>query len=168
MKKIVLAGGCFWGVQAYFDLVNGVKKTEVGYIDGMMDNPSYQDVLNGSGHAEALYLEYDEEEISLTLILDHYFNIIDPTLVNRQGNDIGQSYRTGIYCYNDQDIDDVNTYIDGIRDQYEDEIVTSVKLVKDFSLAEDYHQNYLEKNPNGYCHINLNKVYNIQKFIVKK
>lgn len=168
MKKIVLAGGCFWGVQAYFDLVKGVKKTTVGYIDGMIDNPSYQDVINGSGHAEALYLEYDESETTLPMILKHYFNIIDPTLVNRQGNDIGMSYRTGIYCYDEADMEVAKAYIDSIRSQYAKEIVTTVKMAKDFSVAENYHQHYLDKNPNGYCHINLNKITDIQEFPVYK
>jgi methionine-S-sulfoxide reductase len=168
MKKIVLAGGCFWGVQTYFDLVKGVIKTTVGYIDGMMDNPTYQDVLNGSGHAEALHLEYDESVTSLQLIFEHYFNIIDPTLVNRQGNDIGLIYRTGIYCYDESDIDVAIKYIDSIRNQYVKEIVTSVKMAKDFTVAENYHQHYLDKNPNGYCHINLNKITNIQEFPIYK
>ncbi|MDA3931265.1 MAG: peptide-methionine (S)-S-oxide reductase MsrA [Tenericutes bacterium] len=168
MKKIVLAGGCFWGVQAYFDLVKGITKTTVGYIDGMMDNPTYQDVLNGSGHTEALYLEYDESVTSLSLIFEHYFNIIDPTSVNRQGNDIGLTYRTGIYCYDESDIDVAIKYIVSIRNQYVKEIVTTVKMSKDFTVAENYHQHYLDKNPNGYCHINLNKITNIQEFPIYK
>jgi len=168
MKKIVLAGGCFWGVQAYFDLVKGVTKTTVGYIDGMFKNPSYQDVINGSGHAEALYLEYDETITSLSTILKHYFNIIDPTLVNRQGNDIGMSYRTGIYCYDEKDIEVAKKYIDSISDHYKKKIVTTVKMAKDFTVAENYHQHYLDKNPNGYCHINLNKITDIQEFPIYK
>lgn len=163
MKKIVLAGGCFWGVQAYFDQVKGVKKTLVGYIDGMTKNPTYQDVLNGSGHTEAIYIEYDESVCSLKLLLDHFFNIIDPTLMNRQGNDIGINYRTGIYAYDENEIEVINQYIDSIRDQYSKPIVTSVKMAEDFSSGEEYHQNYLQKNPGGYCHINLGKISKIQK-----
>ncbi len=163
MKKIVLAGGCFWGVQAYFDMVKGVEKTIVGYIDGMTSQPTYQDVLNGSGHTEAIYIEYNELVVELNTLLDHYFNIIDPTLVNRQGNDIGINYRTGIYTYDEAEIKDINAYIDSIRDQYNKPIVTSVKMAEDFVNAEDYHQNYLEKNPGGYCHINLSKINKIQK-----
>lgn len=160
--KIILAGGCFWGVQAYFDLVEGVEKTIAGYTDGMKANPTYQDVLDGSGHAEALYLEYDSKRVTLNKILDHYFNIIDPTLINRQGNDIGKSYRTGIYCYTGEDLKAVHTYVDTIRSSYSKPIVTEITMVKDFYNAEDYHQKYLDKNPTGYCHINLNSIKNIK------
>jgi methionine-S-sulfoxide reductase len=163
MKKITLAGGCFWGVQAYFDRVIGVKKTEAGYIDGRTKNPSYQDVLNGSGHAEALYIEYDETATNLKTILDHYFNIIDPTVLNRQGNDIGISYRTGIYCYDQADMDFAKSYIADIQSNYRKPIVTTVKAAEDFYPAERYHQNYLDKNPGGYCHINLGDIHKIQK-----
>lgn len=162
MKKMILAGGCFWGVQAYFDRVKGVTFTETGYIDGMSEKPTYQDVLNGSGHTEAIYLEYDEDKISLKKILDHYFNIIDPTLINRQGNDIGINYRTGIYCFNKEEMDAVLRYINEISHQYTKPIVTDVKMANDFYRAEDYHQKYLDKVPGGYCHINLNSVNNIK------
>lgn len=163
MKKITLAGGCFWGVQAYFDRVIGVSKTEAGYIDGQTKRPSYQDVLNGSGHAEALYIEYDPLKTNLKTIFDHYFNIIDPTLLNRQGNDIGMSYRTGIYTYAKEDMDFAKAYIESIQDQYNKPIVTTVKMAEDFYPAERYHQNYLDKNPGGYCHINLGDIKKIQK-----
>ncbi|MFW5794377.1 MAG: peptide-methionine (S)-S-oxide reductase MsrA [Bacillota bacterium] len=162
MKKIVFAGGCFWGVQAYFDLVKGVNKTVAGYIDGYTENPSYYDVINGSGHAEAVDIEYNEKVVDLTKLLDHFFNIIDPTQINRQGNDIGKSYRTGIYCYDKRDLDFVNDYIDSIRKKYSKKIYTEVKLAKDFYPAERFHQKYLDKNPGGYCHINLDKVKNIK------
>lgn len=163
MKKIVLAGGCFWGVQAYFDQVNGVLKTVTGYTDGDTENPTYEEVCRGSGHAEAIYLEYDETVTSLELILKHFFNIIDPTVVNRQGNDIGVSYRTGIFCYDDYDLTLVKEYVDSIRNQYDKPIVTEMKLLNHFYKAESYHQNYLAKHPGGYCHINLSSVNNIQK-----
>ncbi|MCF7924157.1 MAG: peptide-methionine (S)-S-oxide reductase MsrA [Candidatus Izimaplasma sp.] len=163
MKKIILAGGCFWGVQAYFDLVKGVEKTIVGYIDGSTKEPSYMDVLNGSGHAESVRVEFDEKIIDLKKLLDHFFNIIDPTLINRQGNDLGKSYRTGIYCFNKVDLEFVKSYIDSIRENYHKKIQTETKLAEDFYPAEIYHQNYLDKNPGGYCHINLNKVKNIEE-----
>lgn len=163
MKKIIFAGGCFWGVQAYFNKVIGVLTTEVGYADGETENPTYQDVLNGSGHAESLYIEYDETKTTLKLLLDHYFNIIDPTALNRQGNDIGISYRTGIYCYSETDLADVKAYVDQKRSQYDKPIVTDIKMKNNFYKAEAYHQDYLDKNPGGYCHINLNKIYQIQK-----
>lgn len=163
MKRIVLAGGCFWGVQAYFDKVNGVLNTVTGYTEGDTENPSYEDVCNGSGHAEAIYLEYDELKTTLDTILKHYFNIIDPTLINRQGNDIGLSYRTGIFCYQKEDLEYVKKFVDSIRDQYELPIVTEMKMLSHFYKAEAYHQNYLVKHPGGYCHINLKSINNIQK-----
>lgn len=163
MKKIVLAGGCFWGVQAYFDRVNGVLKTVAGYTDGDKENPTYEEVCNGSGHAEAIDVEYDESQTSLDTILKHFFNIIDPTVVNRQGNDIGVSYRTGIFTYNQEDLDQVHHFVDSIRDQYQKPIVTEMKMLNHFYKAEAYHQNYLAKHPGGYCHINLSSIHNIQK-----
>lgn len=163
MKKIVLAGGCFWGVQAYFDRVNGVISTETGYTEGDTENPTYEEVCNGSGHAEAINLVYDEYQTSLELILKHFFNIIDPTVLNRQGNDIGLSYRTGIFCYEAEDLKIVNDYVDSIRNQYDKAIVTEIKMLSRFYKAEAYHQNYLAKHPGGYCHINLNSIKNIQK-----
>jgi len=163
MKKIVLAGGCFWGVQAYFDQVNGVLNTVTGYTDGDKENPTYEEVCQGSGHAEAIYLEYDETMTSLELILKHYFNIVDPTQINRQGNDIGLSYRTGIFVYDEDDLQFVESYVSSIKGQYSKPIVTEIKLLKHFYKAESYHQKYLAKHPNGYCHINLNAVRNIQK-----
>jgi methionine-S-sulfoxide reductase len=162
MKKIVFAGGCFWGIQAYFKKVKGVLKTEVGYIDGSTDNPTYQDVLRGSGHTEAMYLEYDENKTTLKLLMDHLFNIIDPTSINRQGNDIGINYRSGVYCYSEEDLSFVQSYIKEAASDYKKPIAVEVKMARDFYSAEDYHQDYLHKNPGGYCHINLNKIFEIQ------
>ena len=102
MKEIYLAGGCFWGLQKFFDQFNGVHETEVGYANGPDHTPSYQDVCNNSGHAETVRIVYDESKLSLEKILDYYFMVIDPTSVNRQGNDIGIQYRTGIY-YTDKE-----------------------------------------------------------------
>lgn len=156
MKKITLAGGCFWGVEAYFQRVKGIQNTVVGYIDGLDDNPTYRDVCEGSGHAEAVYMEYDESIIDLPKILKHFFRIIDPTQVNRQGNDIGMQYRSGIYYYDDADREVCNKYIESIKNAYDKPIQTKVFKAPKFYEAELYHQKYLDRNPNGYCHINLN------------
>ena len=158
MKKIILAGGCFWGIQAYFDKVNGVKNTEVGYIDGDFPNPTYEQVCNGSNHAEAVKIEYDDSQVTLNHLLDHFFQIIDPTTINRQGNDIGRQYRTGIFYDNQEDLDIVNQYLKKIQVNYKKTIRTEVKKAEEFYPAESYHQKYLKKNPCGYCHIDLDLV----------
>lgn len=156
MKKITLAGGCFWGVEAYFQRVKGISKTIVGYMDGLTDDPSYKEVCNGSGHAEVVYIEYDESVITLEKILKHLFRIIDPTQVNRQGPDIGIQYRSAIYYYDEEDREKSEKYIDSIKAKYNSTIQTKVLKASTFYDAEEYHQKYLDKNPNGYCHINLN------------
>ncbi|HOO44312.1 MAG TPA: peptide-methionine (S)-S-oxide reductase MsrA [Bacillota bacterium] len=156
MKKITLAGGCFWGVEAYFSRVKGIIKTTVGYTDGPSVNPTYQEVCEGSGHVEAVLVEYDEKIIDLVKILKHFFRIIDPTQYNRQGHDIGKQYRSAIYYHDHNDLTVIETYIDSIRDQYKKAIQTKVLEAKPFYDAETYHQKYLDKNPGGYCHVNLN------------
>lgn len=163
MKKIILAGGCFWGVQAYYDKVSGVKNTEVGYIDGDFPNPSYEQVCNGSNHAEAVVVEYNEEEVSLKRLLEHFFQIIDPTLLNRQGNDIGRQYRTAIFYEDNEDLLIINDFINQVKDKYQKPIKTEVKVAPKFYPAETYHQKYLKKNPCGYCHIDLSLVDELDK-----
>lgn len=163
MKTIILAGGCFWGVQAYYDKVNGVKNTEVGYIDGDFPNPSYEQVCNGSNHAEAVKIDYNEEEVGLKRLLDHFFQIIDPTVLNRQGNDIGRQYRTAIFYNDEDDLNYIKDYIDKIRANYKKEIKTELKKAPEFYPAEAYHQKYLRKNPCGYCHIDLSLVDEVDK-----
>ena len=155
MKKIILAGGCFWGIEAYFQRVNGIETTVVGYIDGLTDNPTYETVCDGSGHAEAVYIEYNENEITLTKILKHLFRIIDPTQINRQGNDIGVQYRSAIYYFDIEDKEIAENYIKELQSKYAKPIQTRVLLASRFYEAEAYHQKYLDKVPNGYCHINL-------------
>ncbi len=153
MKKIYLAAGCFWGAQAYFKKIDGVVNTKVGYANGKTEDTDYTRVSN-TDHAETLMVEYDEKRISLRKILLHYFRIIDPTSVNRQGEDVGRQYRTGIYYTDENDKD----MIDNVYRYYEDKfggIVVEVKPLQNFILAEDYHQDYLDKNPNGYCHVDL-------------
>ncbi|MDY0024236.1 MAG: peptide-methionine (S)-S-oxide reductase MsrA [Candidatus Izemoplasmatales bacterium] len=163
MKKIILAGGCFWGVQAYYDKVEGVKSTETGYIDGDFPNPTYEQVCNGSNHAEAVRIEFDESKVSLKRILEHYFQIIDPTTLNRQGNDLGKQYRTAIFYFNDNDKLEILNFIDKIKPNYNKPIRTEVKEANEFYPAEDYHQKYLKKNPCGYCHIDLSLVDELDK-----
>ena len=157
MKIIYLAGGCFWGVEEYFSRIEGVVDTEVGYANGRTPNPTYKQVCTGlTGHAETTYIEYDENIVSLEELLDRFFRIIDPTIRNRQGNDIGSQYRTGIYYVNPEDLDLIKKVIEKKQEKYDKAIVTEVKPLSNFYYAEDYHQDYLKKNPGGYCHVDMN------------
>lgn len=156
MKKIVLAGGCFWGVEAYFARINGVLETQVGYANGTKENPTYQEVCTGqTGHAEVCEIVYDESVVSLTHLLERLWRIIDPTLIDRQGGDIGNQYRTGIYYIDAADLAVIETSVTEESKKYKLPIQTEVLPLGSFYAAEDYHQKYLDKNPNGYCHINL-------------
>ncbi|HHU24770.1 MAG: peptide-methionine (S)-S-oxide reductase MsrA [Bacilli bacterium] len=157
MKRIILAGGCFWGVEAYFQRLKGVVKTTVGYTNGNMENPTYEDLKkHRATHAEACEIYYDETIMPLEKLLTHFFRIIDPTSLNQQGMDIGLQYRTGIYYTAEEDLKTINEYIEKIRNNYARPIVVEVQKEKGYYLAEEYHQDYLDKNPQGYCHVNLN------------
>ncbi len=156
MKEIYLAGGCFWGVEEYFSRINGVVDTEVGYANGHTEEPTYKQVCTGiTGHTETTYIKYDESKVSLKDLLDRFFRIIDPTLLNRQGGDIGSQYRTGIYYTDEKDIDPIEEVIREKQKDYSKKIVTEVMPLKKYYPAEDYHQDYLKKNPGGYCHIDM-------------
>ena len=153
MKTIYLAGGCFWGVQKFFDQFKGVISTQAGYANGPDQAPSYQDVCASSGHAETVKIVYDEDIISLTEILNYYFMVIDPLSVNKQGGDIGIQYRTGIYYTEESQIPE----IEAVYRQQEEKTGAGLAVEKgpivNFFSAEEYHQKYLDKNPGGYCHI---------------
>ncbi|MDO5027368.1 MAG: peptide-methionine (R)-S-oxide reductase MsrB [Tissierellia bacterium] len=155
-KTIYLAGGCFWGVQAYFDRIKGVLETEVGYANGNIEDPTYEQVCSQkSGFAETVKLIYDDKEINLNQILDQLFKIIDPTTFNKQGADVGSQYRTGVYTTNSWDREIVSLYIRDNQEKYIKKIQVENLPLKNYFKAEDYHQKYLEKNPGGYCHVNL-------------
>ncbi|OPJ57366.1 peptide-methionine (S)-S-oxide reductase MsrA [Clostridium oryzae] len=154
MKTIVLAGGCFWGVEMYFKNIDGVKDTTVGYANGNVENPTYELVCkNTTGFAEACEIKYDENVVSLKKILEAYWVVVDPTIKDRQGHDIGKQYRTGIYYSDESDISVIEASKAEEQKKYEQPIVTEVLPLKNFYSAEEYHQDYLDKNPNGYCHI---------------
>lgn len=164
MKKITLAGGCFWGIEAYFKRLKGVIHTTVGYSNGIKGPVTYREVCSGiTGHAEVCQVHYDEKILPLEKILNHFFRAIDPTLLNRQGNDIGTQYRTGIYYSSDEDIGVINEFIKNLPDIPKDKIVTEVEPLKNFYPAEEYHQEYLEKNPSGYCHIDFSLLKDEEK-----
>lgn len=156
MKKIILAGGCFWGVQEYYSRINGVINTEVGYANGRTQNPTYEEVCNkNTGFAEVCYVEYDETIISLDEILSKFWAVVNPVSLNRQGNDVGSQYRSGIYYFDEADVEAIRGSIEELQKSYDKKIVTEVKPVENYYKAEEYHQDYLKKNPNGYCHIQL-------------
>lgn len=155
MKEIYLAGGCFWGVEEYFSRIDGVVETNVGYANGHKENPSYEQVCTGTtGHAETTYIKYDDH-VSLREILKKFFRIINPTLLNRQGGDIGNQYRTGIYYIDESDKDIITEIMEEEQKKYKVPIVTEVLPLSSYYPAEEYHQKYLKKNPGGYCHIDM-------------
>ena len=165
MKKIYFAGGCFWGVEHFFSLVKGVLETKVGYANSNINNPSYEDLKKHiSSASETVEIIYDENIISLKELLELFFYIVDPTTLDKQGHDIGHQYRSGIYYVDEEEKEIINNYIDNIRNNYKDEIVTEVLKLENFYDAEEYHQNYLIKNPSGYCHIGLNAFEYAKKF----
>ena len=157
MKTIILAGGCFWGIEAYFKRVKGVKSTLVGYAGGFIANPTYAQVCSGNtGHAEVCKITYDDTILSLNKILEHFFKIIDPTSLNKQGNDVGSQYRTMLFYNSIDEKETMLKFIKKIQANYSKPILVQISPFINFYTAETYHQEYLEKNPGGYCHINLN------------
>lgn len=154
MKTIYLAGGCFWGTEHFFSLVNGVTKTRTGYANGTKENPTYEEVCSGKyNFAETVEIVFDENIIPLTNLLDKYFLTINPTSKNKQGGDIGIQYRTGIYYINENDANISLNKLKELQQNYEISLQIELEPLINFYTAEDYHQKYLEKNPNGYCHI---------------
>ena len=154
MKTIYLAGGCFWGTEKFFDQFEGVVSTVVGYANGNTENPTYEDVKHrGTGHAETVKIDFDEEKISLRELLDDYFLVIDPLSVNRQGEDEGVQYRTGIYYDDESLLPVIRERVDEEAEKLGQPLAVEVKPLLQFFPAEEYHQKYLDKNPGGYCHI---------------
>ena len=166
-KEIYLAGGCFWGVEKYFESIKGVVSTDVGYANGYTENPSYEDVVyRNTNHAETVHIVYDPETVSLPFILDMYYKVIDPLSINNQGNDRGTQYRTGIYYSDENDkitaqksLMQLAVTLGGKRPAIE--LMPLINYYK----AEEYHQKYLDKNPNGYCHIGKDKFEDAKKAV---
>ena len=152
---IYLAGGCFWGTEHFLKQINGVTSTQVGYANSIIDNPSYQEVCTGkTGAAETVRCTYNPDILSLSLLFDLYFKTIDPTSLNKQGNDRGTQYRTGIYYTDEKDKEIIENAVALLSTKYSKPIVIEVMPLENFYSAELYHQDYLDKNPSGYCHIN--------------
>ena len=153
MSTIYLAGGCFWGMQKFFDQFEGVTATEVGYANGPEKAPTYRDVCASSGHAETLRVDFDEEVIPLKEILRYYFMVIDPLSVNKQGEDRGIQYRTGIYYSDESQRQEIEEVYQAEEEKAGAKLAVELEPLENFFSAEEYHQKYLEKNPGGYCHI---------------
>lgn len=159
LREIFFAGGCFWGVESYFFQVPGVRSATVGYANGDTANPSYQEVCTGkTGHAETVHLVYDPDQVSLQTLTEHFFLIINPLTLNRQGNDSGSQYRSGVYYTDESDLELLQQVRDAEQEKYTAPIQTELLPLRCYYLAEDYHQDYLEKNPGGYCHIDFSSL----------
>lgn len=158
-QVIYLAGGCFWGVEAYILRLKGVNQTEVGYANGHDLAPTYEKVCTGkTGHTECVKATYNPEIITLEEILENFFKIIDPYSKNRQGADIGTQYRTGIYWQEASQKSTILNFLKSKQRQSSKRIVVEARAIASFYPAEEYHQKYLEKNPQGYCHVDLSLI----------
>lgn len=155
-KDIYLAGGCFWGTEHYFKQIEGVVSTEVGFANGFTENPTYKEVYTDTtGHAETVHVRYNSDVVSLEFLLKMFFKAIDPTSLNKQGHDEGTRYRTGIYYTNAEDLAVINRVYEQEQQDYDQPLAVERLPLKSFYTAEEYHQDYLDKNPDGYCHLPL-------------
>ena len=168
MKEMYFAGGCFWGMEKLFQCLDGVCDTDCGYANGKDGiEVSYQRVCQGdTEYRECVHVSYDEAKITLKQLLDAFFFVVDPTTKNQQGNDLGTQYQTGLYYVNEDDAKIIQAYVDTIKSKYP-VFVVEVKPLECFILAEDYHQDYLQKNPTGYCHIPSAKYEEVNAYVHK-
>lgn len=164
-KTIYFAGGCFWGMEKVLQIIPGVLETTVGYANGITENPTYEEVCsNTTEHRETVKVIYDETQVSLETLLDVFFICINPTVKNRQGNDIGSQYQTGVYYSDDEDKEIIEKKF---KEEKERHYVFEVECskIKCFYDAEEYHQDYLIKNPNGYCHITNTEMEEVKEYL---
>ena len=155
-KEIYVAGGCYWGTEHFFKQVNGVLDTEVGFANGNTENPTYEEVCkDDTGYAETVKIVYDSDKAPLDFLLKLYFMIIDPTSFNKQGEDEGEQYSTGIFYTDESDKEIIENRIAKEAKKYDKKILVRVEPLKVFFPAKESHQDYLDKNPNGYCHVNI-------------
>jgi len=167
MAEIYLAGGCFWGTEKYLGEIHGVTATEVGYANGQTANPTYEDVCHrNTGHAETVHVVYNSEKVTLSFLLELYYQVIDPTSFNRQGGDTGSQYRTGIYYVVPGDESVIRSSIEKLQERCDKPVAIEVKPLENYYPAEEYHQKYLDKNPNGYCHIGTEKIKKAAQAVV--
>ena len=163
MREIYFAGGCFWGVEEYFSRIPGVSDVTSGYANGATPNPGYKEVCSGkTGHAETVHISYDADRVSLKTLAEQFFKIIDPTSVNRQGNDAGSQYRTGMYYTDPADRPVLAAVMAEVQKHCGKPLAVELKPLENYYLAEEYHQDYLKKNPGGYCHISFDSLKDIR------
>ena len=159
MKEIYFAGGCFWGVEEYFSRVPGVVDATSGYANSSVENPSYELVCLGvTDTAEAVRISYDPSVVSLCTLARQLFKIINPISLNKQGNDVGTQYRTGMYYTTQTDAHVLQAVFDEVQQNYDTALATELLPLENFYEAEDYHQDYLKKNPGGYCHLSFDSL----------
>ncbi len=164
IKEIYLAGGCFWGTEKYLANIQGVIETEVGYANGNTENPTYEEVCyHNTGYAETVKVIYEANQINLGIILELYYDVVNPISINQQGGDTGLQYRTGIYYVVPEDEPIIMKSIANLQTKYTARIAIEVKPLINYYPAEEYHQKYLDKNPNGYCHIGKDKFEKVKK-----
>ena len=153
-KEIYFAGGCFWGTEHFFKQIEGVLETEVGFANGHTENPTYQEVYTDqTGFAETVYVKYNPDVVSLEFLLNMFFKAIDPTSLNKQGEDEGTRYRTGVYYTNDDDLAVIEKVFSQEQQNYQQPLAVEKLPLQNYYSAEEYHQDYLDKNPTGYCHL---------------
>lgn len=156
IKEIYFAGGCFWGTEHFFKQIEGVLETEVGFANGHTENPTYKEVYTDqTGFAETVYVKFDADVVSLEFLLNMFFKAIDPTSLNKQGEDEGTRYRTGVYYTNADDLAIIEKVFAQEQQNYEQPLAVEKLPLQNYYSAEDYHQDYLDKNPTGYCHLPL-------------
>ena len=154
MEKAIFAAGCFWGVQYYFDQVPGVSASQVGYSGGHTENPTYEEVCSHTtGHAEAVEIHFDSKQVSYKVLCQHFFRLHNPTQLNRQGPDIGDSYRSAIFYVSEDQKTIARAARDSAQADWDEPVVTSIEPAGTFYEAEDYHQKYVEKTGRGMCHV---------------
>lgn len=163
LAEIYFAGGCFWGVEEYFSRIPGVVDTEAGYANSNISNPGYKQVCSGSTNAaETVHVRYDPAQIGLDALTKQFFKIIDPLSHNRQGNDIGSQYRTGVYYVHENDKNVLENIFADEQKKYPQALAVELEPLKNFWPAETYHQDYLKKNPGGYCHTDFSSLADLQ------
>lgn len=164
LRDIYFAGGCFWGVEEYFSRIPGVADVTAGYANGEKENPTYQEVCSGkTGHAETVRVRYDPNLVDLRILAEQFFKIINPLSVNRQGNDVGSQYRTGLYYVNAEDEKVLAAVMAEVEKTYGRPLAVELTPLKNYYPAEDYHQDYLKKNPGGYCHISFDSLNDLPR-----
>jgi len=163
LKDIYFAGGCFWGVEEYFARIPGVYDVTSGYANGNTENPTYEEVCyQNTGHAETVHVQYDPDIVSLKTLTEQFFKIINPLTKDRQGNDVGSQYRTGVYYADEADKSVIQEVFNAEQQKYDQEIAVELLPLENYYLAEDYHQDYLQKNPGGYCHIDFSSLDDVE------